>query len=309
MPRVGRIPPDRAGRRTKRPGGRPDRPAPRHRPEPAGRPAPAVRSASAVRSAPRVRSAQPDRPKESPDLLAGRNPVFEALRAGHPITRLLVAKGARSGALVALLAAAREKGIPVQQVDRERLEWLAGPGHQGVVAYAAAKEYAELDDLLVRARERGEDPLVVLVDSLEDPHNLGSILRTADAVGAHGVVIPKHRNVGLTTTVAKTSAGAIEHVPVARVSNLVQALAELKAAGLWVVGADQSAELEFTKARLRGPLAMVIGGEGAGLSRLVRERCDFLVRLPMRGRVNSLNAGVAAAVLLYEIVRQRAGPA
>ncbi|MDI6870796.1 MAG: 23S rRNA (guanosine(2251)-2'-O)-methyltransferase RlmB [Bacillota bacterium] len=228
------------------------------------------------------------------------------MRAGHPITRLLVAKGGRSGALLALVAAAREKGVPVQEVERKRLEWLAGPGHQGVVAYAAAKEYVELDDLLGRARNSGEEPLLIAVDTLEDPHNLGSILRTADAVGAHGVIIPRHRNVGLTATVAKTSAGAVEYVPVARVGNLVQALEALKAAGLWVVGADQSAEQEFTRARLTGPLAVVIGGEGTGLSRLVRERCDFLVRLPMRGRVNSLNAGVAAAVLLYEIVRQRA---
>lgn len=239
--------------------------------------------------------------------MIGRNPVLEALRSDRPISRLLVAKGGRSGALVALLASAREKGIPVQQVERERLEWLAGPGHQGVVAYAAAKEYAGLDDLLGLARERGEDPLIVVVDSLEDPHNLGSILRTADAAGAHGVVIAKHRNVGLTSTVAKTSAGAIEYVPVARVGNLAQALADLKQAGVWVVGADQDAEQEYTAAGLKGPLAIVIGGEGTGLSRLVKERCDFLVRLPMRGQVNSLNAGVAAAVLLYEIVRQRAG--
>lgn len=242
-------------------------------------------------------------------MLIGRNPVLEALRAGHPLTRLLVARGVRSGALLSLLTTARERGIPVQQVERERLEWIAGPGHQGIVAYAAAKEYAELDDLLAAARERGEDPLIVLVDSLEDPHNLGSILRTADAVGAHGVVVPKHRNVGLTATVAKTSAGAVEYVPVARVGNLVQALAELKAAGLWVVGADQDAGEEFTQARLTGPLAVVVGGEGKGLSRLVREKCDFLVRLPMRGQVNSLNAGVAAAVLLYEILRQRTGSA
>ncbi|MGE5554043.1 MAG: 23S rRNA (guanosine(2251)-2'-O)-methyltransferase RlmB [Betaproteobacteria bacterium] len=237
----------------------------------------------------------------------GRNPVLEAMRAGHPITRLLVAKGGRSGTLLAIMAGAREKGIPVQLVERERLERLAGPGHQGVVAYAAAKEYVELDDLLRRAGESGEEPLVIVVDSLEDPHNLGSILRTADAVGAHGVVIPKHRNVGLTATVAKTSAGAVEYVPVARVTNLVNALARLKEAGLWVVGADQDAEQEFTEAHLSGPLAVVVGGEGKGLSRLVRERCDFLVRLPMRGKVNSLNAGVAAAVLLYEVMRQRAG--
>lgn len=208
--------------------------------------------------------------------------------------------------LTTVLAKAREKGIPVQQVDRERLEWLAGPGHQGVVAYAAAKEYVELEDLLERAKASGEAPLIIVADSLEDPHNLGSILRTADAAGAHGVVIAKHRTVGLTSTVAKTSAGAVEYVPVARVSNLVQALGQLKEAGLWVVGADQGAEQEFTGARLTGPLAVVIGGEGAGLSRLVKERCDFLVRLPMHGRVNSLNAGVATAVLLYEVLRQRA---
>lgn len=245
--------------------------------------------------------------KETADLLIGRNPVLEALKAEHPISRILIAKGARSGTLTALTATARERGIPVQFVERERLAWLAGPGNQGVVAYAAAKEYAELEDLLARAKASGETPLIVAVDSLEDPHNLGSILRTADAVGAHGVVIPKHRNVGLTSTVAKTSAGAIEYVPVARVSNLVQALTELKGAGLWVVGADQSAAEEFTAANLKGPLAVVVGGEGQGLSRLVRERCDFLVRLPMKGKVNSLNAGVAAAVLLYEIMRQRAG--
>jgi 23S rRNA (guanosine2251-2'-O)-methyltransferase len=231
--------------------------------------------------------------------------VLEALKAGHPLTRILVARGGRSGTIPSLLAMARELGVPVQEVDRERLDQVAGPGHQGIAAFAAAKEYVELDDLLEAAKAKGEEPLVVVLDSLEDPHNLGSILRTADAVGAHGVVIPKHRTVGLTTTVAKTSAGAVEYVPVARVSNLVQALEQLKEAGLWVVGADQEAEEDYTSARLSGPLAVVVGGEGKGLSRLSKEKCDFLVRLPMRGHINSLNAGVAAAILLYEVTRQR----
>jgi 23S rRNA (guanosine2251-2'-O)-methyltransferase len=201
---------------------------------------------------------------------------------------------------------ARARGIPVQEVTRERIDQLAaGLNHQGILAWGAARDYVELDELVSVARASSEEPLIVLLDGLEDPHNLGSILRSADAAGVHGVVIPKHRAVGLTSAVARTTAGAVEHLPVARVTNLVRAIEELKSAGLWVVGADQDAQEVYYSARLTGPLAMVIGGEGKGLSRLVRESCDFLVRLPMQGKVNSLNAGVAAALLMYEVRRQR----
>lgn len=238
--------------------------------------------------------------------LEGRNPVLEALRAGRAINKLLVAKGSQEGSIRQILALAKEAGIVVQEQDRSRLDALAeGRAHQGVIAMVAAHRYYEVEDLLARAKEKGEDPLVLILDGIEDPQNLGSLLRTADAVGAHGVIIPERRAVGLTETVAKVSAGAVEYVPVARVTNTARTIEELKEQGFWVVGTHQDGKELYHQARLTGPLAVVIGSEGKGIGRLVAEKCDFMVRLPMLGHVTSLNAAVAGAILLYEIRRQR----
>lgn len=238
--------------------------------------------------------------------IEGRIPVLEALRAGRELNKLLVAKGAREGSIREVLAVAREAGVIIQEVDRSRLDQLApGRNHQGVIAMVAAHTYAEVDDIFAKAAERGEDPLILVLDGIEDPQNLGSLLRTADAAGAHGVIIPERRAAGLTETVAKVSAGAVEYVPVARVTNIVRTLEELKERGLWVVGTHQDARELYHQARLTGPLAVVIGSEGKGMGRLVSEKCDFTVRLPMVGHVSSLNAAVAGAILIYEIRKQR----
>lgn len=244
----------------------------------------------------------------SEERIIGRNPVLEALRAGRPIHKLILAKGAQEGSIRQVRGLAREQGILVQEVDRARLDFLAEGGvHQGVIALVAAREYADVDDILARAKAKGEDPLILILDGLEDPHNLGSLLRSCDAAGAHGIIIPERRAAGLTPTVAKVSAGAVEYVPVARVTNLARTLEQLKEAGLWICGSDQGAKDEYSRAKLTGPLGIVIGSEGEGMHRLVAEKCDFLVRIPMRGQVNSLNAGVAGAILLFEVVRQRGG--
>lgn len=237
------------------------------------------------------------------EVLYGRHPVLEALKAGRPLNKLWLAEGAEGGSLAEILARAREQGVIIQRVPRQRLARLAGENHQGVVAFIAAHEYATLDDVM--QRDTGHAPLVVLLDELSDPHNLGAIVRSAEAAGAQGVVVPRRRSVPLTQTVAKAAAGALEYLPVARVPNLVQAMERLKEAGYWVYGADAGAARLYTEADLRGATAIVIGAEGKGLSRLVKERCDDLVKLPMLGRVGSLNASVAAGVLLYEAVRQR----
>jgi 23S rRNA (guanosine2251-2'-O)-methyltransferase len=245
---------------------------------------------------------------DTPLQVEGRNPVREALRAGRSIHRLLVARDERRGPLGEILALARERGVPVEEVPRETLDRKSATGaHQGIIALVTAKPYVELDAVLAGVQARGEQPLLLLCDGLQDPHNLGALLRTADAVGAHGVVIPARRAVGLTAVVAKTSAGAVEHVPVCRVTNLSQTIRTLQEQGLWVVGADAAAEKAYWEVDLRGPLAVVVGGEGTGIGRLVAERCDLLVRLPMQGQVNSLNASVAGSLLLYEVLRQRLG--
>jgi 23S rRNA (guanosine2251-2'-O)-methyltransferase len=239
------------------------------------------------------------------DIIAGRNPVREALRAGRPINKIMIAEGVLTGPLQEIFTTARDRRIPVQKVDRQRLEKFAsGIAHQGVLAFLAAKEYVDVDDILAGISP-GEAPFLIILDEISDPHNLGAILRTADAAGAHGVVIPRRRSAPLTPTVAKSSAGAIEYVRVARVANLPQTIEGLKKKGLWIVGAEAEGEDIFWDARLDGPLALVIGGEDKGLGRLVKERCDSLVRLPMSGRVNSLNASVATALLSYEVLRQR----
>lgn len=240
------------------------------------------------------------------EYIGGRHAVTEALRSGRSIHKLFVAEGARESSLQALLAEARKQGVLVQQADKRKLDQLVpGVQHQGVVAQAAAYRYFELDELLDRARESGRTPLLVVLDEIEDPHNLGSILRTADAAGAHGVIVPKRRSAGLTQTVAKVSAGAVEYMPVARVANLSQTIKRLKEEGYWVAGSDLSARQEAYDADFTVPLAIVIGNENAGIGRLVRESCDYLVKLPMMGRIQSLNASVAAGILLYEVVRQR----
>lgn len=242
----------------------------------------------------------------SEEFVAGRNSVLEALKSGRPVNKLLVAKGEHHGSLREIVGLARSLHLVVQEVEAAKLaELTGGMRHQGIVAMVAPVAYAEVEDILAKAQALGEPPFIVLLDELEDPHNLGAILRTADAAGVHGVLIPKRRSAPLSATVAKTSAGAVEYVPVARVGNVVQAIEGLKKAGLWVVGADMDGDKPYYQADLAGPLLVVIGGEGRGLSRLAKEACDFLVRIPMRGRITSLNASVACSLVLYEVFRQR----
>jgi len=231
--------------------------------------------------------------------------VREALRGGRPINKILMAKESNAGPLQEIFALAREKGILVQRVERHGLnKFVAETSHQGVIALVSPKAYVAVEDI-IEAVQPGEEPFLILLDEISDPHNLGAILRTADAAGVHGVIIPRRRSAPLTPTVAKSSAGAIEYVPVARVANIAQTIEILKKRGIWLVGADAGGRELYWDVRLDGPLALVIGGEDKGLGRLVKEKCDSLVRLPMLGQVNSLNASVAAALLAYEVVRQR----
>ena len=242
-------------------------------------------------------------PKE--DIIAGRNPVSEALRSTRPIDRILIAKGNRTGAVVAIIAKAKEKKIPVKEVDSRKLDFLAGgSNHQGIVACAAAKEYSTVDDIFALAEERNEKPFIIVLDEVEDPHNLGAIIRTAECTGAHGIIIPKRRSATLSYAVGKASAGAVEYVPVARVTNISNTIDELKELGLWVFGADMNGE-DYTRCNFDGAVALVIGNEGKGIGRLVREKCDQIVSLPMKGKINSLNASVAAGVLMYAVASKR----
>lgn len=239
--------------------------------------------------------------------IEGRNAVMEAFRSGKTIDRLLVLDGTKEGAMLTVLKEAKKHNTVVSFVKKERLDQISTTGkHQGVIAYAAAYEYAEVSDILAIAKEKGEAPFLVLLDGIEDPHNLGAIIRTANLAGAHGVIIPKRRAVGLTATVAKTSAGALNYTPVAKVTNLVQTMEDLKKEGLWFVCADMGGEVMYRQ-NLTGPIGLVIGNEGEGVSRLVKEKCDFITSIPMAGDIDSLNASVAAGVLMYEIVRQRMG--
>lgn len=238
------------------------------------------------------------------DRLAGRNPVLEALKSGRKIKEICIS-GTRDMEELVLLAEKRQ--VPLRQVDHQQLDKLMPEApHQGVVAFVESYSYASLEEVFARAAQRGEDPLILLLDSLQDPQNLGSLLRSADGGGAHGVVIPKRRAVGLTPGVVRASAGAVEYVPVVQVTNLVRTMEELKTKGLWVAGAEADGEQLYYQADLTGPLALVIGGEDRGLGRLVREHCDFTVRLPLRGRLNSLNAAIAGSILIFEVLRQRA---
>ena len=245
---------------------------------------------------------------ENDGVIEGRNAVIEALRAGTAIDKIYIMKGETDSALGHIASAAREKGIVVVDADRRKLDGMSRThSHQGVIALADVREYASVDDILNAAREKGENPLIVVCDELSDPHNLGAVIRTADAAGAHGVIIPKRRSAGLTAVVGKTSAGAVAHVPVARVPNLPALLKELKEEGVWVFGTAADGTTPLYQADLKGPAAIVIGSEGTGMGRLVAENCDFTVSIPMFGKINSLNASAAAAVLLYEAVRQRMG--
>lgn len=239
------------------------------------------------------------------EYIAGKNPVLEALRAGREINKIWIAEGSQKGAMKQVLELARERKVAVQFVPKKRIDQVADGAHQGVLALVAAYRYAETGDMFKLAKERNEHPFILILDELEDPHNLGSILRTADAVGAHGVIIPKRRSVALTATVAKASTGAIEHIPVARVTNLSQTIAGLKQQGLWIAGTDASGTTDYRQMDADLPLGLVIGSEGRGMSRIVKEACDFLIRLPMAGHVTSLNASVAAGLLMYEVYRKR----
>ncbi len=243
---------------------------------------------------------------EREDLIEGRNAVIEALRAGRPIDKIYIQKGETDKTLGHIASTAKDAGIVVVDADKRKLDFMSRThAHQGVIALAAVKDYCSVSDILDIAKERGEAPFVVMCDEISDPHNLGAVIRSAECVGAHGVIIPKRRSAGLTSIVEKTSAGAVEHVAVARVANLASAIEELKAAGVWVYGTAADGANPLWKTDLTGPACFVIGSEGAGMGRLVREKCDFLVSIPMKGKVSSLNASAAAAVLLYEALRQR----
>ncbi len=235
----------------------------------------------------------------------GRNPIMETLRSERDIHKIWIQEGIQKGQIQPLLQLANTRKIVVQTVAKQKLDQMVTGNHQGVVAQVAAYQYAEVSDILALAKERNELPCLLILDELEDPHNLGSILRTADAIGIHGIIIPKRRSVGLTATVAKASTGAIEHVPVARVTNLSQTIEQLKKEGLWIVGTDANNSQDYRTIDGQMPLAIVIGSEGKGISRVVKEKCDFLIQLPMVGHVTSLNASVAASLLMYEVYRKR----
>ncbi|MCH5197518.1 MAG: 23S rRNA (guanosine(2251)-2'-O)-methyltransferase RlmB [Oscillospiraceae bacterium] len=239
------------------------------------------------------------------EMIIGRNAVSEALKSGRPINSLLIKKGEKTGSLLPIIAQCREKNIPVKEVDPKKLDYMCGhQNHQGVIMLAGAGEYKTVEDILKTAEERGEDPFIVICDGIEDPHNLGAIIRSAEAGGVHGVIIPERRSVMLTGIVGKTSAGALEYMNVARVKNLNNTISQLKKRGIWVYAADMDG-VSYNEADLSGPVALVIGSEGSGVSRLVKESCDGRVMIPMKGKINSLNASVAAAVLIFKTAEKR----
>ena len=247
--------------------------------------------------------AQTDKPKD--ELIIGRNPIMEALKADRELNQLFVARGERSGSIGKIIALAKQKGIPIKETDAKKLDYMSGGGvHQGVAAFCAAHDYSTLEDIFALAEQRNEPPFIIICDEIEDPHNLGAIIRTADAVGAHGVVVPKRRSAALTGIVAKSSAGALEYVKVARVTNLAAALEQMKQKNVWLYCSDMDGE-DYKKVDYAGGVGLVIGSEGKGVSRLIREKCDFVVSLPMKGKINSLNASVAAAVLMYAVAEGR----
>lgn len=240
-----------------------------------------------------------------PDIIAGRNPVSEAIRSSRPIDKILVERGEKSGAVVGILAKARDKKIPIKEVDRTKLDYISGgAAHQGIIAFAAVKEYSTVEEIFEYAQSRGEAPFIIVLNEVEDPHNLGAIIRTAECAGAHGVIVPKRRSASLSYTVGKASAGAVEYMRVARVTNIAKLIDELKEKGVWVFGADMNGT-DYTECDFSGACAIVIGNEGKGISRLVREKCDVIVSLPMKGKINSLNASVAAGILIYNALKYR----
>ena len=244
--------------------------------------------------------------KDREDIVEGRNAVIEALRAGRVLDKIFIQKGETDKALGHISSKAREAGIVVVDADKRKLDAMSQThAHQGVIALAAVREYCSVADILAIAKEKNEHPFIIICDEISDPHNLGAVIRTAEAAGAHGVIIPKRRSAGVTSIVDKTSAGAVEHMAVARVANLTSAINELKDAGVWIYGTAAEGTNPLWKTDLKGPICIVIGSEGDGISRLVRENCDFLVSIPMKGKVSSLNASAAAAVLIYEALRQR----
>lgn len=237
--------------------------------------------------------------------IEGRNPIIEALRSDRAIDKIMISNSSKEGSIKKIIGMAKEKNIVIQYVDKHKLDEIStSHSHQGVIAVVSDYKYYELDDLLKIANEKGEDPFFIILDEITDPHNLGTIIRTADAVGAHGVIIPKRRSVHITSVVAKASAGAVEYVPVCKVTNIVNTIKQLKKEGLWIAAADMDGDV-FYEQNLTGPIGLVIGSEGFGVSRLVKQNCDFVVKMPMIGNVSSLNASVAGGILLYEIFRQR----
>lgn len=241
----------------------------------------------------------------APEIIGGKNPVLEALRADRDINKIWIAEGVQKKGITELLQLAKDKGVIVQSVPKKKIDGLTDTNHQGIAAAVAAYNYANLEDLFEAAASKNEDPFFLILDELEDPHNLGSIMRTADAIGVHGLIIPKRRAVGLTGVVAKASTGAIEHVPVVRINNLSQTVDELKKRGVWIAGTDAKESVDYRRMDASLPLAVIIGSEGKGMSRILRDKCDFLYQLPMVGHVTSLNASVAASLLMYEVYRKR----
>ena len=253
----------------------------------------------------RERDNEKIRENENPDMIIGRNAVSEALASGRPIDSVLVTRGEKNGSLGRIIAQCRDRGIVIKEVDGKKLDSMcSNANHQGVIMFAAAHEYATIDDMFDLAKERGEEPFILILDELEDPRNLGAIVRTAETAGAHGVIIPRRRSASLSFSVAKTAAGALEYVPVAKVANLPGTIDELKKRGLWIYGADMNGTT-WCQQDYKGAVGLVIGSEGNGIGRLVKEKCDFMVSLPMKGHITSLNASVAAGILMYEISRQR----
>lgn len=241
------------------------------------------------------------------ELIIGRNPVMEALKAGRNIDTIYVSRGEKQRSVGKIIATARDAGILIKETDPKKLGFMCGnANHQGVIARVAAHGYATVDDIFARAEEKGENPFIIIADEISDPHNLGAIIRSAECAGAHGVIVPKRRSATLNYTVDKTAAGALEYIPVARVSNLAAVMEELKERGVWIYGTDMEGET-WCQTDLKGPLALVVGSEGKGMGRLVREHCDFILSLPLSGHISSLNASVAAGIVMYEVSRQRLG--
>lgn len=252
----------------------------------------------------RVRVGQQEEIRE--DIIEGRNAVIEALKSDKTIEKIMIAKGELEGSVKIIISLAKEKGIVINEIDRKKLDSISQTkSHQGVIAFTTPYQYCAVEDIIRYAKEKGEDPFIVILDELEDPHNFGSILRTAEVCGAHGVIIPKRRNVGVTPTVYKTSAGAAEHMKISKVTNINNVIDKLKEKGIWIYGADMCGNDYCFDANLSGSIALVIGSEGRGISKLTKSKCDVLVKIPMLGKITSLNASVAGGILMYEILKQR----